>query len=232
MNNRALLTFGTPAFLFLLGGCIIVGNTGNTGGAGGDGGRETVTSSSSSSSSSGQGGMGGAGGEGGQGGAGVGGGTSCVGPNDGILDDLTCDKLNTQMTGKVCGPNMDLEPLANGTCTHGFTIFHGGAFDELAKCLQNIPGDATNACNDALVSACVDVMYKSVCSSPNGVAACDAIATQLCIMGEVFDSQGCILDTAPLNDTALKTLADCITMSPEPDCNKAYDACFAQLFAF
>lgn len=233
MNTRASLTIAIPFSLLLLGGCIIVGGPidGNSGGAAGFGGGDTV-SSSSSSSSSGQGGAGGAGGSAGAGVGGGGGGTPCVGPEDGILDQLSCDKLNTQQTGKVCGPNMDLEPLANGTCKHGHTIFQSGAFDVLVSCLQDISADVANACNDALVSNCVDVMYKAACPSQNAAAACEAIAGQLCIMGEVFDTQGCLLDTHPLNDTALQTLATCIQMSPEPDCNKAYDACFAELFAF
>jgi hypothetical protein len=233
MNTRTSLAIGIPFSLLLLGGCIVIGgpiDDNNNGGSAGFGGRDVVSSSSSSSSSSGQGGMGGAGGGGG---AGVGGGgTPCVGPNDGILDQLSCDKLNTQTTGKVCGPNMDLEPLANGTCTHGFTIFQGGAFDVLVKCLQEIPGDKANACDDTKVSACVDIMYKNTCPSQNVAAACDAIASQLCIAGEVFDTQGCLLEANPLNDAALQTLADCIQMSPEADCNKAYDTCIADLFAF
>lgn len=233
MNTRASLTIGLPLSLLLLGGCIIVGGPidGNSGGSAGFGGGDTV-SSSSSSSSSGQGGAGGAGGSAGAGVGGGGGGTPCVGPNDGILDQLSCDKLNTQQTGKVCGPNMDLEPLANGTCKHGYTIFQGGAFDVLVKCLQDIPGDKVNACDDTQVSKCVDVMYKNACPSQNAAAACEAIAATLCIAGEVFDTQGCLLDANPLNDAALQALADCIQMSPEADCNKAYDACFAQLFAF
>ncbi len=231
MNIRASLTFAVPSILLLLGGCIIVPSNGNgsTGGAGGEGNTTQTSTSSSSTGSS----MGGAGGQGGQGGAGVGGGGGgCAKPEDGILDVNTCAKLNTQATGNVCGPNKDLAPLANGTCTHGVTIFQAGAFDVLAKCLQTIEGDMTNACDDAQVADCVDVMYKAACPSQDSASACEAIGVNLCAAGETFDTQGCLLDTNPLNTKALQALADCITNSPEPDCNKAYTQCFAEILSF
>jgi len=237
MNIRASLTIGLPTTLLLLGGCIIVdGTTNNPSGSAGAGNDTitTVSSSSSSSSSSGSAGSGtgGAGGQG-QGGAGVGGGGgTCVGPNDGILDALSCDKLNTKATGNVCGPMKNLEPLANGTCTHGFDIFQRGAFDVLSTCLQGIEGDPVNACDDTQVKKCIDVMYKAACPSQDAATACEGISTTLCIMGETFDTQGCLLDTNPLNTTALQDLANCIAdPTSDPDCNKAYTACFAKLFA-
>ena len=157
----------------------------------------------------------------------------CAGPEDGILDVLSCDKLNTQATGNICGPNKDLAPLANGTCSHGADIFQSGAFDVLVKCLQGIEGDVANACDDAQVATCVDVMYKGTCPSKDASATCEAIRDSLCVMGEVFDTQGCVLDTNPLKPKALQDIADCISdpMS-DPDCNKAYTACFAKVLSF
>lgn len=231
MNIRTSLTFAIPSFLLLLGGCIIVdGNTGTgaTGGSGGEGNSKTTSGSSVSTGSS----MGGAGGQG-TAGAGVGGGGgNCVGPEDGMLDVLSCDKLNTQATGNVCGPGNNVEPLANGTCAHGATIFQAGAFDVLSKCLQGIEGDKTNACDDAQVATCVENMYKAACPSGDAAATCDAISTNLCVGGEIFDTQGCLLDTNPLNTKALQEVADCISQSAETDCNKAYTACFAQVLSF
>jgi hypothetical protein len=227
MNIRTSLAFAVPSILLLLGGCIIVpgGSSGSAGGSGGEG--NTTKTSSSSSASTGSG-MGGAGGQGGAGGAGVGGGGGgCVKPSDGILDDLTCDKLNTK--GVTCN---GADALANGTCTHGAKIFQGGAFDVLAKCLQGIEGDIANACNDMKVSDCVDVMYAAACPSQESAVACEAIGTQGCPMGETFDTQGCLLDTNPLNTTALTALVECINMSPLPSCNDAYQDCFAKTFSF
>ena len=225
MNTRASLVIGFPAaVILLLGGCIIVdSNPGGFGGSGGTGGDSTSSSSSSSgsSSSSSGAGMGGAGG-----------GSSCVGPNDGVLDALACDALNTQQAGSVCGPNQDLPPLANGTCTHGFKIFQSGAYDVLATCLKKIEGDKTNACDDAQVAACVDDMYKVACPSQDAAAACESIAQKLCIAGETFDTQGCMLDTNPLNNTALQQIANCITNSALTDCNDAYKDCFGQVLSF
>lgn len=231
MNTRASLAIGLPSFLLLLGGCIIVDSTNNPSGSGGTGGGDT-SSSSSGTAGAGVGGAAGMGGQGGSGVGGAGGGSNCVGPNDGVLDALACDALNTQQTGSVCGPNKDLPPLANGTCTHGFKIFQPGAFDELATCLKKIEGDTTNACDDAQVETCVADMYKAACPSQDAAAACDAIASKLCVNGETFDTQGCLLDTNPLNTTALQQLADCITQSAQPDCNDAYKDCFAQTLSF
>jgi hypothetical protein len=231
MNTRASLTIGVPAFLLLLGGCIIVdGTTNPTGGLGGNGGSTSM--SSSSSSGDGGAGVGGMGGSAGAGVGGSGGGSSCAGPEDGMLTDLTCDTLNTKQTGSVCGPNNDLPPLANGTCTQGAKIFQGGAFDVLAGCLKKIEGDVTNACDDNQVKACVAEMYKAACPSQNAATACESIAANLCVNGETFDTQGCLLDTNPLNNTALQSVADCITNSAQPDCNDAYKDCFAQVISF
>jgi hypothetical protein len=229
MNMRTTLTFGVPTFLLLLGGCIIVDGTpnNNTGGAGGS------TTTSSSSGDVGVGGAGGGAGAGGAGGtAGAGGGSSCVGPEDGKLDSLACDALNTQMTGKVCGPNGDQDPLANGTCTLGAQIYQAGAFDVLATCLKLIEKDPMFACDDKKVGDCVAQMYTAACPSQAAAAACEQISKTLCINMEVFDTQGCMLKTNPLNGTALQDLANCISMSPEPDCNKAFTACFDKITSF
>ena len=232
MNIRASLFIALPSFLLLLGGCLIIPGNGNgtTGGAGGEG--NTIATSSSSSSSTGSG-MGGAGGQGGSAGAGVGGGGSmCAKPEDGILDVNACAALNTQATGNICGPNKDLAPLANGTCTHGVDIFQGGAFDVLVKCLQGIEGDMANACDDAQVEKCVGVMYQASCPSPVAAKACDDLSTITCA-GSPFDTQGCLLDTVPLQPKALQDIADCMSdpMS-DPNCQKAYDDCFTKVLSF
>lgn len=232
MNQRASLTIYLPAFLSLLGGCIIVGGTTGTGGAGGAGNSTitTTTTSSSSSSSSGDGGFGGIG----EGGAGVGGGGTgeCVTDMDGILDLAACEALNTQTTGNVCGTNKDLAPLANGTCSHGFEIYQRGAYDVLVSCLKTIEGDAVNACNDQLVIDCLGKMYAAACPSADAAAICDAIAMQGCNPGDTFKTQDCLVEINPLNQNGLSKLVDCMNMSPEPDCNVAYDTCFAQVRSF
>lgn len=229
MNMRTTLTFGVPTFLLLLGGCIIVDSNPNTN-TGGSGGSTTTTSSSSSGD--GGAGVGGTGGGGGAGMGGAGGGTSCVGPEDGQLDSLACDALNTQMVGNVCGPNGDQEPLANGTCTLGAQIYQAGAFDVLATCLKLIEGDKVSACDDKKVGDCVAAMYAAACPSQASAAACEQIGKDLCINMEVFDTQGCLLKTNPLNGTALQDLANCISMSPEKDCNVAFSKCFDVITSF
>lgn len=229
MNIRASLSIALPSFLLLLGGCIIVdGNTNSsTGGAGGEG--NTTASSTSSSSSSTGSSAGGAGGQGGSAGAGVGGGgPMCADSNDGILDVLSCDKLNTK--GVTCN---GVDALANGTCSHGFDIFQGGAFDVLVKCLQGIEGDMANACDDSQVEKCVGVMYTAACPSQAAAATCDAIRANLCAAGEPFDTQGCLLDTNPLNTKALQEVADCITNTmPPTTCQADYNACFGKIISF
>jgi hypothetical protein len=225
MNTRASLTIAIPAFLILFGGCIIPlnipGADGGAGGAGGDG--ASKASSSSSSSSSGQGG---AGGQAGAGGGGSGGG--CV-SNGGthIVDD--CKLLALNDVGNKCGPMGTDPPLGFGTCQVGASIFQSGSFDVLYNCLDGIKADAVNACDDAQVSKCVGVMYKSTCASQDSATTCELIATKLCNMGEVFDTQGCLLDTNPLNQTALQTLVNCITDTmPPTTCQADYDACFGK----
>jgi hypothetical protein len=219
-------------FLLLLGGCIIVDGTttggGLTGGSGGVGNIDKTTSSTSGTSSTGMGGTGGSAG------AGVGGsGAGCVKPQDGILDKNACAALNTQATGNVCGPMNNEAPLANGTCLRGFEIYQAGAADLLAKCLQTIEGDATNACDDAQVAKCVELMYKQACPSTDSATTCELIGNNLCVNGEKFDSQGCLLDTNPLNGAALQELADCISdPNSNPDCNIAYTDCFNLVRSF
>lgn len=232
MNMRTTLSIGVPTFLLLLGGCIIVDNTpnNNTGGSGGN----TASSSSGDAGRAGAG-VGGAGGEGGAnvgGAGGAGGGPSCVGPDDGQLDSLACNALNTMMTGKICGPNADQDPLANGTCTLGAQIYQAGAFDVLATCLKLIEGDKVNACDDQQVVDCVKAMYAASCPSQDSAAACQQIGKDLCINMEVFDTQGCLLKTNPLNGTALQDLANCISASPEKDCNVAFTTCFDKITSF
>jgi hypothetical protein len=233
MNHRASLTIGLPAFLLLLGGCIIVDSNpiDQTGGAGGTGNRgDTSSSSSSTSSSSGMGGVGGQG----TAGAGVGGGGgSCVKDEDGVLDANACNALNTQATGNVCGQTMDQPPPANGSCTRLVQIVQGGAFDVLATCLKGIAGDATNACDNAQVAGCVDKMYKAACPSADAAVTCQAIADQGCNVGDVFDTQQCLIDLNPLNSTGLNELVACMNKpGTDPNCNVAYDTCFAEVFSY
>lgn len=232
MNIRASLTIGLPAFLVLLGGCIIVDGPidGTTSGSGGNG-NDRITTSSSSSSSSSSSGMGGAGGVGGEGGAGGGGGsTPCVDDDDGILDAQACNALNTQATGNVCGPNMDLAPAANGTCTRLAEIIQGGAFDVLAKCLQNIPGDPVNACDDSQVADCVKAMYASACPSADGASLCQQFAQQNCT--QPFDTQQCLIDLNPLNAAGLNEMITCVNMHLNLDCNEAYDMCYPGILSY
>ncbi len=232
MNTRLSLTIGLPTFLLLLGGCIIVdGNTG-FGGAGGAGGEGNDRSSSSSISSSSSSGMGGAGGSN-QGGAGVGGGggsAPCAGPNDGILDLLACDALNTQSTGNVCGPNGTDPPTANGACARFFEIIQGGAFDVAARCLQNIPGDPASACDDSKVAACSKEMYAAACPSADAAGLCTQFAQQNCV--QAFDTMQCVLDLTPFNATGLNEMVACMNMHLDVDCNAAYAICYPEVFAF
>ncbi len=220
MQHRASLSFVIPAVLALLGGCIIVPGNG-TGGTGGSG----AFTVSSSSSSSGEGGQGGAGGQ--AGGVGVGGGSNCVsGP--GLKDIKACDSLNTQ--GVLCGVNMDVPALANDVCVRGSAIYQGVAFDMLHSCFQNI--EKVDACVEKPVTDCLGEIYKSTCPN-SAVAACDSIATKICGV-EPFDTQGCVLDTIPLNDKALQVLADCIS-GTDPNvisCQDAYTDCFNKLTTF
>lgn len=231
MNHRASLTIGLPAFLLLLGGCIIIddGNTNPpTGGTGGDGARDTSSSSSSSSSSSGMGGMGGQG----QGGAGVGGGGGgCVDEKDGVLDLLACDALPTQDTGNVCGQTM-APPPAVGSCTRLFEIVQGGAFDVLATCLKGIPKDLPGACDDSKVAACVDEMYLAACPSTDVADACQLIAGS-CINGDVFDTQGCLLKINPFNSAGISELVNCMNEpTADANCNTAFNDCYGVVFSY
>ncbi len=239
MQSRATFAFVLTSFLTvaLTSGCIIVapgdgnsGGSGGSGGTGGDGGR------------GGAGGTGGVGGTGGEGGAGVGGGGSCVGPNDGSVEVVACDAMN--ITPKPNGPAalcqgtdgngnaIEYEPPGYGTCKRGFEIYTAGAASVLQVCLADITVEPAVACDETLVGDCVGKMYKAACPSADAALACETIAKDLCINGEIFDTQGCQLQANPLNSTALQDLADCITNSPETDCNKAYDACFGQLTSF
>ena len=229
MNTRASLTIGLPAFILLLGGCIIVDGTTGVGGAGGAGntGNDRITSSSSSSSS----GTGGVGGEGGAGGiGGQGGGSSCAGPNDGMLDLNACAALNTQSTGNVCGPNGDQAPAANGACTRLHTIIQGGAFDVVARCLQNIPGDVASACDDMKVAACVKEMYASACPSQDASNLCLQFAQQNCV--QAFDTMKCVLDLTPFSAAGLNEMITCMNMHLDVDCNNAYGICYPQVFSY
>lgn len=231
MHQRASLSIGLPAVLLFLGGCIIVdGSTSSGGFAGGGGtGNTTKTTASSSSSSSGKGG---AGGEGTSSNASVGGsGGGCVKEGDGMLDKLSCEKLNTW--GKPNCPDM-FPPLANGTCTRGFEIYQSGAADVLSKCLQGILGDPTNACDTAQVSACVDLMYKSACPDDFIANTCLNTLPQGCNVGTVFDTQTCQQQLNPFNSAAVTELINCMNdlAATEPDCNKAYSTCFDQVRSF
>jgi hypothetical protein len=235
MNTRAFLAIGLPAFLVLLGGCIIVDGTtsGSTGsGAGGAGLTSSSSSSSSGTAGAGVGGAAGQGGEAGAGNGGAGGGPSCVDDADGMKDLIACETLNTQATGSVCGAGNNEDPLANGLCKYGFEIFQGGAFDVLHACLQKIEGDAVNACDELQVKDCMGKMYVAACPSQDAADACVSIAKNLCINGEIFDTQTCSQQTNPLNSAGLQKVADCITNSALTDCNDAYKACFDQVFSF
>lgn len=231
MQHRASLNFVIPAFLALLGGCIIIPNDNVTGGTGGSG----AFTSSSSSSSSGEGGLGGQGGQGGQGGEaggmGVGGGSNCVDDADGMKDGLACNTLNTQQV--KCGPNMDQPPLANGVCSRGFKIYQGGAFDVLQSCLQLI--EATDACIEDPakdpVTACITEMYAAACPSMDSAFTCESIAKDLCINNEIFDTQRCLEETNPFNKDALQQLLDGITNSLLVDCNDAYVESFTKVIS-
>lgn len=242
MNHRPTLAIGIPAFLMLLGGCIIVQGPAGGGGAGGDRTSDNATSTGSAggnaggaAGAAGMGGMGGAGGGvAGQGGAGGGGGPSCVKPEDGTLGSPACDSLNTQLTGKVCGPMMNEDPPANPTCVRLYSIVQNGAFDVLVGCLKTIPGDATNACNATLVGDCVKEMYARACPSVDAASTCDNIANFGCKAGTVFNSQQCVQDLTPFNAAGLTEIVTCMNNSAttEPDCNKAYEVCYTDVFAY
>ncbi|WP_211365519.1 hypothetical protein, partial [Polyangium fumosum] len=198
-------------------------------------------------------GSGGVGGQGGEAGAGVGGGggsggeggsggSSCVGPDDSTSDVAACDAMN--ITPKPKGPAatcqgvdangnpIEYDPPGYGTCKRGFEIYTRGAAGVLEDCLSGIGVEPSNACDDKQVADCVGKMYAAACPSADSALACQTIATDLCINGEIFDTQGCQLETNPFNSAALQELADCITNSAEPDCNKAYDGCFALVTSY
>ncbi|MDI1452210.1 hypothetical protein, partial [Polyangium sp. 6x1] len=181
--------------------------------------------------------VGGAGGEGGQGG-----GSACVGPDQGTTEVAACDAMN--ITPKPNGPAaqcqgtdgngnaIEFDPPGYGTCKRGFEIYTKGAAGVLQSCLSDIGVEPANACDDQQVADCVGKMYAAACPSADAALACETVANDLCINGETFDTQGCQLETNPFNNTALQQLADCITNSSEPDCNNAYDACFALITSY
>jgi len=219
-------------------GCIIVADNG-TGGAGGSG---ASGGAGGTGGTGGQGGQGGTGGEGGAGVGGSGGGSSCVMPKDGTLTADACNMMNitpapkgsaTQCQGTDDQGNpITFDPPGYSVCLRGFDIYQAGAADVLQKCLSNISVAPAFACDVALVGDCVGEMYKAACPSTDAADTCDAIAKQLCVNGETFKSQDCMVDTNPFNATALQDLADCITNSAQPDCNLAYDECFATITSY
>ncbi|MDC0749824.1 hypothetical protein [Polyangium mundeleinium] len=244
MQSRATFAFvlTSLAVAAFTSGCVIVSDNTPTGGSGGDGGAGV----------GGNGGSGGVGGQGGEAGAGVGGGGgsggdggsggSCVGPDDATSDVAACDAMN--ITPKPKGPAascqgvdangnpISYDPPGYGTCKRGFEIYTRGAAGVLEDCLSGIGVEPANACDDQQVADCVGKMYSAACPSADAALACQTIATDLCINGEIFDTQGCQLETNPFNSAALQELANCITDSAEPDCNKAYDGCFALVTSY
>ncbi|WP_206079513.1 hypothetical protein [Polyangium spumosum] len=237
MQSRATFALALTSFLAaaaLASGCIIVSdpNPNNTGGNGGSGGPGV----------GGTGGTGGVGGQGGEGGAGVGGaggaggGGACVGPDDGTVTVAACDAMNitpapngpaAQCQGKDENGNaFTYDPPGYSLCKRGFEIYTDGAADYLQGCLDDIGVEPANACDDQQVADCVGKMYNEACPSADAALACETIAKNLCINGETFESQTCLLQTTPLNNETLQVLADCISESAIVDCNEAYKDCF------
>ncbi|MDC3952257.1 hypothetical protein [Polyangium jinanense] len=246
MQSRSTFALVLTSFLTaaaLSSGCIIVSDpNNNTGGNGGDGGAG-VGASGGTGGTGGQGGTGGVGGTGGTGGTGgEGGGSNCVGPEDGDGSVAACDAMN--ITPKPEGPAaqcpgtdpngnpIEFDPPGYGTCKRGFEIYTRGAATVLQNCLSDIGVEPANACDDQQVADCVGKMYGAACPSADAALACETISNQLCINGETFDTQGCQLETNPFNNAALQELANCISDSALPDCNDAYDACFAQVTSY
>jgi hypothetical protein len=230
---------GTLLSAALLSGCVIVGKSSSdgTGGSGGDGGAGV----------GGAGGTGGNGGNGGEGGAGVGGaggtggtggGSACVKADDGSGKGVSsCDTMNITPSPKGaalsnCGANKDESPPGYRLCQRGFDIYTQGAASTLQTCFDKIGVEPANACDMALVGACVSEMYKAICESEDGVLTCEAIATKIC-PGEQFDTQKCMDEVTPFNGTTLQMLADKISDSPAgTPCQDAYDAAFDEINVF
>jgi len=116
-------------------------------------------------------------------------------------------------------------PPGYSVCIHGFDIFTAGSAENLRGCLGQINGAPATACDFAPVTDCITKMYTAACPSQVAADTCQLIHTMLCLTGEAFDEKQCADDMKPFNNTGMQRVADCITMSTEPDCQAAYNAC-------
>ena len=179
---------------------------------------------------------------GGVGGAGVGGqggGSTCVGADDGSGKTVaSCDMMAITPVPvgaalKNCGASKDEAPPGYGLCKRGFEIYTQGAASTLQSCLAQIGVEPANACDMNQVTKCIGTMYTEICASQAATNACDAIATQICGK-EPFDTSGCLVDVSPFNDMTLQELANCISATDpnQVTCQQAYNDCFAKIASF
>jgi hypothetical protein len=230
-----ILCFAALFLLTAASGCFVTVNDG-PGGSGGAGGDSSARSSASTGSGQGGSGATGSSSSAGNGGAGgSGGGGMCVGPDGTGQSAASCDLMEiTPSThngpaASNCDPNGGTggtdPPPGYSVCIHGFTIFTAGSAENLRACLGQINGAPATACDFGPVNACITKMYNDACPSQLAADTCQLIKDMLCVMGEAFDVSQCADDMKPFNSTGMQRVADCITMSPQTNCQAAYDTC-------
>jgi hypothetical protein len=206
----------------LAGACVITSTTTND------------TSTTTTHTNEGAGGSipaGGAGGTGGQisaGGAGGGGGAACVSATGTGVTTAACEDMNITPPpngqSMLCvAPDYDQPPPGYLVCNRGFEIYTAGQAEDLQACLAQI--GVQDACDEALVLACIDQMYNDGCIQADVVTYCTGIATAC--DPDPFDADQCAADLNPFGEAGLAELTTCFNdADPTLTCQQAYDTCF------